>query len=256
MEAEHPGVESLLRRLASVEGEEVRRALWAEALSSLDPAEAARVLDRVARQAALRRPEAVSAYLALLNLPALVERVGPGPMAGILAAAQTGGLEGCLLLLEYRGPPAAPEDLGPPPDPLLDTLTLGHRKTAARGPRSSVLDRILRDPDPRVVGEILRNPRLREAEVLAIASRRPCTEAVFSLLVRTGAWLRRPAVQRAVVRNPFAPPRLAAALAPLLRDPELEEIAKDEGLHPAVRDGALLVLAWRREAGGALPPEE
>jgi FXSXX-COOH protein len=240
-----------MRRLAAVPGDEARRALWAEALETLPAAVAAHVLDRVVREAARRRPEAVAAYLPLLDLPALAERVGPGALAAILAAAQAEEREGCLLLLEYGGAPAARGDVGPPPDPLLESLTLGHRKTAARGPRSSVLDRVLRDPDPRVVGEVLRNPRLREGEVLAIASRRPCPEAVFWLLPRRSGWLRRPAVQRAVVQNPYAPPRLAAALCPLLRDPDLEEVANDEGLHPAVREGALLVLSWRREPAAA-----
>ncbi|MEW6488772.1 MAG: hypothetical protein AB1578_12780 [Thermodesulfobacteriota bacterium] len=251
MDSRHPQAATLLRRLTAVQGDEARQALWAEALEALAEGIAARVLDRVVREAALRRPEAVAAYLPLLDLPCLAERVGPGALAAILSVAQAEGLEGCLLLLEYGGPPAAREDLGPPPDPLLESLSLGHRKTAARGPRSSVLDRVLRDPDPRVVAEVLRNPRLREGEVLAIASRRPCPEAVFWFLLRRSGWLRRPAVQRAVVQNPCAPPRLAAALCALLRDPDLEDIVNDEGLHPAVREGALLVLSWRRQAAAS-----
>lgn len=251
MELDRAETAALLRRLAAVQGDEARRALWAETLATLAEALAACVLDRVVRGAALRRPPAVAAYLPLLDLPCLAERTGPGALAAILAAAQAQALEGCLLLLEYGGPPAAREDLGPPPDPLLESLTLGHRKTAARGPRGSVLERVLRDPDPRVVEEVLRNPRLREGEVVAIASRRPCPEAVFWLLLRRSGWLRRPAVQRAVVQNPYAPPRLAAALCALLRDPELEEVASDEGLHPAVQEGALLVLSWRRKAGAS-----
>jgi len=237
-----------LRRIASVEAATARLALWAEALGAGPPAEAADLLDGAVRSAALRESTAVAAYPPLLDLPALQERVGAGRLAEILAAARAAGLNGCLLLLEHPGPPTAPESLGPPPDPVLDTLSLGHRKTAARGRRSSLLDRLLRDPDPRVVAEVLRNPRLREAEVLAVASRRPCPEEVFWLLLRTRSWLRFPAIQRAVVFNPYAPPRLSQGLAVLLAGPDLEAVAHEEGLHPAVRDGALQVLAWRRAA--------
>jgi len=240
--------ERVRRRIASVDNPAARLALWAEALLQASPAEAARWLDETVRGAALREPTALAAYLPLLDSPALLDRAGPGPLAEVLVAARDGDQEGCLLLLEHPGPPSAPERLGPPPDPVLDALTLGHRKAAARGPRSNVLERILRDPDPRVVAEVLRNPRLREAEVLLIASRRPCPEEVFWLLLRTRGWLGRPGLQRAVVFNPYAPPRLALGLAVLLADPHLKVVANEEGLHSAVRDGALQVLGWRREA--------
>ncbi|MBE0618951.1 MAG: hypothetical protein IH608_13670 [Proteobacteria bacterium] len=239
----------LLRLLATVEGMEPRQALWVEHLAARSPAEGAQTLDQAVRKAALREADAVSAYLALLDLPTVSARVGAGRMAEILAAAREASREGCLLLLEHPGPPVAREGLGPPPDPVLETVSLGHRKTAARGPRSTLLERILRDPDPRVVGEVLRNPRLREGEILAVASRRPCPQEIFWLLVRRGSWLLRPAVQRAVVLNPYAPPQLAVALVPLLMDPDLVALAQQEGLHPAVRDGALDVLSWRRAVG-------
>jgi hypothetical protein len=240
---------AVLRRIASVEAAAARLALWAEALAADSAIEAARLLDEAVRRAALREPAAVAAFLPLLDAPELLARVGPGRLAELLDAARGEDRPGCLLLLEHPGPPVAADRLGPPPDPLLETLSLGHRRAAARGRRSGLLDRILRDPDPRVVAEVLRNPRLREAEVLAIASRRPCPEEVFWLLLRTGGWLRRPALQRAVVLNPYAPPRLASGLAVLLTGPDLDAVANAEGLHPAVRDGALLVLGWRRAAG-------
>jgi hypothetical protein len=133
----------------------------------------------------------------------------------------------------------------------LDSRTLGQRKAAARGRRSPLLDRLLTDPDPRVVREVLRNPRLREWEVVAIASRRPCPGEVLELLAASETWLRRPAVRRAMVFNPHTPPRLALALAVLLTAPELGEVAQRERLHPAVRDGAVQILGWRRGGAGS-----
>lgn len=241
------GPGDVLRRLAAVD-EAARLPLWAEAIAAGGARFGAEVLERAVRGAALRETAAVAAYAPLLDVPALTERVGPGRMADVLAAAREAELEGCLLLLEHPGPPARRESLGPPPDPVLETLSLGHRKAAARGSRGTLLDRLLRDPDPRVVGELLRNPHLREGEVLAMASRRPCPEEVFWLLVRAGYWLRRPAVQHAVVLNPYAPPGLAVALAVLLADPALDAVRQEKGLHPAVREGALAILGWRRAA--------
>lgn len=238
--------ERWLQRILSVESRVSRLALWAELLGSLPADEAANVLDAVVRGASARAPWAMAAYLPLMDLPALSRAAGPGTLASILSAATERGLDGCLLLLEHPGVSIASQHVGPPPDPVIESLSLGHRKEAARGLRSPILDRVLKDSDPRVVREVLRNPRLRESEVLAIASRRPCPEEVFWQLVECEHWVRRPPVRRAIVYNPYAPPHLAVCLTVTLSDPDLRSIAKAEGLHPAVRDGALQVLEWRR----------
>jgi hypothetical protein len=241
-------VPELIRRITSVEGRVARLALWAEAVRSRPAAAVAALIDTVVRRAAARDPVATVAYLPLLDLPSLTELAGPGGLAAVLMAAREQEDEACQLLLEHPGPCKAPRQLGPPPDPAIEALSLGRRKTLARGRRSPVLDRVLKDPDPRVVAEVLRNPRLREFEVLAIASRRPSPEEIFWLLTRAENWIQRPAVRRAMAMNPYSPPQLAAALAVVLADPDLLSIAETEGLHPAVRDGALEVLGWRQAA--------
>jgi hypothetical protein len=237
-----------VRRIASVPGREARLGLWAEALQGLSAQQGAELLDRLVQAASMRDPEAVSAYLPLLDQPGFTSRVGAGRLSDILLAARDADLAACLLLLEDPGRRSLAERLGPPPDPVVEALTLGHRKAAARGLRSPLLERILKDPDPRVIREALRNPRLREQEVLAIASRRPCPEEVFWLLVRSEVWIARLPVRRAVTLNPFAPPRLAAALLPTLLAPDLNEIWCDPSSLAGLRDAAAHVLAWRRSA--------
>jgi len=247
--AEADDLEAWVRHLTAVPGLGPRRALWGEYLRR-GPAPAARRLEGVVVGAATGRPAAVVAYLPLVDLPSLVAAAGPGALGNVLLAARELGLPGCQLLLEHPGPPVAAPGLGPPPDPLLETVSLGQRKAVARGRRSALLERLLADPDPRVVREVLRNPRLREWEVVAIASRRPCPAAVFELLVASETWVLRPAVRRAIVQNPYAPPQLAIALAVLLSAPELAEVCERERLHPALRDGAGQLLEWRRGAVG------
>jgi hypothetical protein len=238
----------LIRRIASVEGRAARLNLWAETVRVRTAVEAASLLEALVRRASIRDPDATAAYLPLLDLPTFTELASPGRLASVTVAAQEQGDEGCLLLLEHPGPSPAPQHAGPPPDPAIEVLTLGHRKTVARSRRSPMLERVLKDPDPRVVAEMLRNPGLRESEVLAVASRRPCPEEVFWLLTRAERWIRRSTVRRAMAANPHSPPRLAGALVVLLPEPDLVDIAQDEGLHSVVRSGALLVLKWRREA--------
>lgn len=233
-----------VRRVASVEGRESRLALWAEALATLSPAEAAGELEGVLRGSVRRCGQCLTAYLPLVDLGEVSARAGAGRLAGVLEVARSAEFEACALVLESHGRAAAPEALGPPPDPVLESLTLGHRKAAARGPRGPLLDRLLRDPDPRVVAQVLMNPRLREAEVLAIASRRPCPVEVFRLLARAEAWICRPSVRRAVALNPHAPLGLAVALLPTLTRPELLELAAEPTVPEALRWAATAVRAW------------
>jgi hypothetical protein len=202
-------------------------------------------VDGVVARALTLEAAATVAYLPLLNLPEIAAVAGPGVLGSVLLAARDGDLLRCQLLLEHPGAAEVPERLGPPPDPKLEQVTLGHRKAAARGQRSPLLDRIIADPDPRVVHEVLRNPRLREWEVLAIASRRPCPEEVFRLLACSENWVQRPAVRLAMALNPHTPPQLALGLTVLLTGPELDEVRQRTRLHPAVREGAVQILTWR-----------
>ncbi len=240
-----------LRRAAAVEAADARLALWVDLFRNAPAEQAARLLAEVVEAVARRAPGSVPAYLPLLRLEAISARTGAGRMAAVLEAARSLSLTAAEFVLEFHGPPVRGGELGPPPDPVLEEYSLGHRKVLARGPRNPLMERVLRDPDPRVVREVLRNPRVREAEVVAIASRRPCPEAVFRLIAESEAWIHRPAVQRAVVRNPYAPPRLAVALLVLQPEGVLRDVANEKGLHPAVRDGALEVLAWRSRADQA-----
>lgn len=235
-----------LRALAALDTLETRLARWAEEIRARTPEDSAQLLDEAVLGAARRNPDAVRAFLPLLDRAGLAERAGAGRLSEVLEAAGRAEREACLLLLEHPGAARRGEPRSAAPEPLPAGLTLGHRKAAARGRRGSLLERLLKDPDPRVAAEVLRNPRLRESEVVAVASRRPCPEAVFESLVRTGSWMTRPAVQRAVAFNPYAPPVLAAALCVLLASTDLTALANDAGLHPGVRDGALQVLRWRR----------
>ncbi len=221
----------------------LRQARWCDVFTKRSAAVSAELLDRVAR-VARTEPAAMSSYLGLIPLGDIVARVGGEKMARILSAAHELDFQASSLVLEFHGKRHVPDELGPPPDPIIERISLGHRKTAARGGRGQLLDRLLKDPDPVVVVEALRNPRLRESEVLAIASRRPAPEIVFANLAASSSWIARPAIRNAIVMNPYSPPSLSVMLLVTLNGGSLAEIAKDEAVHPSVRDGAAKALSW------------
>jgi hypothetical protein len=232
-----------LSRAAAVATHSLRFGLWCEALRTYPPRRAADLIDFVVLNTR-SSSSAKEAYLPLVDRRSLLERVGPGKLFDILEAARAAELRGCQLALFSSGRPQVADEPGPPPDPISAQLSLGHQKTFARGTRSPIMERLLKSHDPDVVREILRNPRLREEEVVAIASRRPTTDEVFTYLGAAPKWIARISVQRAVVMNPYAAPSLSMALLVCLPAQDLREVQRDKKLHPAVRDGAREVLSW------------
>lgn len=230
-------------KVGALKAHSIRQSQWCEVFSEKTPQTGAILLEYVSRRAR-RDPLALSAYLGLIDFDTVVERVGGRKMAAILTSAVKSDLRAAMLVLEFPGTRHVVDELGPPPDPIVDRISLGHRKTAARGMRSHILERLLKDSDPAVVTEALKNPRLRESEVVSIASRRPCGLPIFRCLALAPEWMARSSVRKTIALNPYAPPRLAIQLLISLPAEELSEVGKETGLHPSVRDGALEILGW------------
>ena len=129
-----------------------------------------------------------------------------------------------------------PRDRG---DPVAARLTLGHKKAFARLRRDpDLLARLAAEGDPAVVRELLRNPLVTEAEAVRIAARRPSRPETLRALHEDRRWRSRAAVRRALARNPFVETEIALHILPTLQAREVDEIADDGTLHPAVREAA------------------
>ncbi len=132
-----------------------------------------------------------------------------------------------------------------PRDEVLESLTLGERKAKARLYDPNLLARLVYDSDPGVVRILLKNPRVTEAHVLKLAARRPNRGAMLHEIAMSPRWLARPAIQRALVLNPYSPVRLTVTLLPLLSPPELHEVGEDESLHRLIAATARHLLTLR-----------
>jgi hypothetical protein len=114
-------------------------------------------------------------------------------------------------------------------------LTLGERKSLARKPDRRMMDRLLRDPHPDVIRQLLVNPKLTEDDVLCLASRRPVRPDVLTQIARSTKWVHRARIRIALVLNPDTPPGIAAPLVGLLMRHELRLVATSTTVAPAVR---------------------
>jgi hypothetical protein len=134
-------------------------------------------------------------------------------------------------------------------------LTLGERRALARRPSRAAFDKLLRDPHPMVVKNLLQNPRLTEDDVVRMVARRPAYPEVLGEVARHPVWSQRARVRMAIVQNPGAPPEIAVALVRLLIRPELVQVISAVDVTTVVRAAATELLERRppvpdRGAGG------
>jgi hypothetical protein len=125
------------------------------------------------------------------------------------------------------------------------TLTLGERKSAARGHRPEMLMHLLRDPHPDVVGVLLENPHLTERDVIAIAARRPSIPESLSAVATSRRWSVRYNVKRALAMNPYTPAHVALRIVTTLRTADLVAIRNDRNLPTSLRMQATELLQLR-----------
>jgi hypothetical protein len=124
-------------------------------------------------------------------------------------------------------------------------LSLGERKALARKPSRASFDKLLRDPDPAVIRNLLRNPKLTEDDVIALACRRPARADALREIAQLSKWTGRPRVRMSIVLNPSSPPDVAVPLVSLLLRHELRLVLEVTDALPAVRAAARDLLLRR-----------
>lgn len=106
----------------------------------------------------------------------------------------------------------------------VDKLTLGERITSAKRCSHALIMELLFDPDPKVFEAILVNQRLREDDLLLVASSDRASAAQLQLLADDRKWSYRYAIRKALVMNPLTPRSAAASLLRSLRAQDLRLI--------------------------------
>jgi hypothetical protein len=103
-------------------------------------------------------------------------------------------------------------------------LTVGERRSLARSNNRRVLEKLLRDPHPLVLRQLLGNPRLTEDDVVRLAARRPLHSTIAPTLAECPRWLRRPRVRLTLLLNPGTPEPISMPLLAVCTRPELLEV--------------------------------
>src|SRR6478735_9427613 len=219
-------VERLKRVLLSLPDLALRTSWLRDFLSNGSVPESAAVLNALCEDNERADPKAREAMLAVALLFA---SLGECSLVDQLRAqADVRHLLGLSRLLR-RAPPPTVHDRPARELPVPDygtgrELTVGERRTLARSPKRSALDKLLSDPHPLVIRQLLENPRLTEDDVVRMTARRPARLEVLEAIAQHGRWLSRPRVRLSLLFNPGSPPVMTMPLLAVCTRSELTEV--------------------------------
>lgn len=119
-----------------------------------------------------------------------------------------------------------------------EDITVGERRTIARRADHDLIDRLVHDPSPLVLENLLDNPDLEESHLLKVASRRPTVPELLRKLVDHPDWFGRLEVRKALVMNPYNPTGISLKLLPTIGIRAMRQTKHASTLHPILREAA------------------
>ncbi len=125
---------------------------------------------------------------------------------------------------------------------LLPDLRLGERITLGKIASPAILTSLLGDPDPRVLEALLRNPRLREEDLVAALRRDSASHALTEVAAESSRWREHYAVRLALALQPRTPLPLTLLQLSSLTKADLIRVARTKGQRTLVQAAALATV--------------
>lgn len=247
----HAAYQAKLRTIENLPELDMRVAAIDEALRSRPADEVAWWIDQLLRHALWGKSPAIDAMMACARW-LIKERIDDDYdlIKDTFQAAHDDGRQAVIAVL--RDPP--PHQQLPKGRRLREAdlqidrnVTLGERRTMARGNNRKMMERLLLDPDPMVIGQLLDNPNLREEDVLQISTRRPNLPDIQLKIALHKRWYLRREVRHSVVMNPYTGTGLSLKLLPTLGIHKLRRVRNSTHLHPVVIETAATLVELREE---------
>ncbi len=234
--AQREMLRSRIAPLATLSEKPMRRALLCEQLASLPHDEAALLVETIIRRTLHKDRAARLVYEAMIDPDPFVQHLSESFFETCKQVAREENHVAALqwlLSAELRG--GTQEDPEKYVHHELRSLELGSRRALARRADRAILDRLMIDPDPYVIENLLHHPQMTEALVLGICTRRPTLSPPLETVMRSRRWLQHYRVKLALVQNPHFAPKFAVNLLALLRASDLRVIARSGTVLQTVR---------------------
>ena len=242
--------EASLRKIAALPELPMRRTALQEALDRPDD-EVVWWIDQLLRGALWGHTAQMDALVALASwLIALDPSEHYDRLQALYQAAADSDRESVLMMLRNPPPHAALAAGAALPEvrlPIQRDVTIGERRTLARGRDRKLLDRLLYDPNELVLTNLLNNPALLVTDVVVVASRRPTDAQLLRVVCENARWFKELRVREALVHNPYAATGISLKLLPTLPIQVLRRIRYASDLHPLVHEFARLLVQLRED---------
>lgn len=124
----------------------------------------------------------------------------------------------------------------------LAAMSIGERMAVARRASPAIIAQLLRDPERRVVGAALDNPRTTEGSIVPLLASDRAHPGVLETIISHRRWGNRYTLRAQFCRNPRAPTARVLREMAMLRKVDLRSLTTDPRLAPAVRRRADLLL--------------
>ncbi|QUV83044.1 hypothetical protein J8C01_14065 [Chloracidobacterium sp. D] len=109
---------------------------------------------------------------------------------------------------------------------------------------------LIRDSNRMVSTAVVKNPRISEAEIEAIANIKGINEDVLRIIAMNRAWVSNYAIMHNLVRNARCPLNFSMQFINRLQSRDLVNLTKSKSIPDALRQAANRLVAKRRETGG------
>ena len=117
-------------------------------------------------------------------------------------------------------------------------------KMAMTGPHEKAIE-ALNSPNRVVAGSAIRNPKIKENDVVKISRSKTMHEDVIRYICNNGDWTKSYTVKFNLVQNPKTPPSLTSRWLPLLRTSDLKNLSKSKQVPSNVSLMAKRLLSTR-----------
>jgi len=125
----------------------------------------------------------------------------------------------------------------------LPELELGEKISMGHSAPTGILSTLALENDDKIIRALLRNPRIREQEVIAIVRRASTSGLVLRVVALSERWGHRPSVRKAIVSHPNTPIHVALSLLQHVSERELRTLLRESELPRVVALSAEQMLS-------------
>jgi hypothetical protein len=105
----------------------------------------------------------------------------------------------------------------------------------------------LKDPNKLVSSAVMKNPRITDGEVLAVAKSKSANDELIRLITLNREWVKLYEIKRALVVHPRTPLPKALRYMEILQEKDLKNLAKSRGVSPVIVNNARRMLLAKQQ---------